>query len=235
MAELRTARVGRHEIVIALRSTGCFARRVVPIDVDQEVKQNQRSLPARGGKYQAEPGASGLLDDVVFRQQSLSKLGADEIGIAIHAAGLNFKDVMITMGLLGDRAASGGLTGRNLGLEVSGRVMEVGQDVSGIQCGDQVMGRVSNGIAGYAVAKQDLVLPIPSSLSVAQAASVQTTFFTAYYGLVYLARLTAGETVLIHSAAGGVGSAAIQIAKLVEARVYARNTFSTSRGSCHGS
>ncbi|KAI9039457.1 Acyl transferase/acyl hydrolase/lysophospholipase [Aspergillus affinis] len=220
-AELRTVRVGRHKTVVAFRSKGCFARRVVPLDVDQEVKRNQRSLPARGGKYQAEPDASGSLDNVILRQQSFSKLDTDEIGIEVHAAGLNFKDVMNAMGLLGNRAASGGLTGRNLGLEVSGRVIEVGQNVSGIQCGNYIMARVSNGIAGYAVGKEDLVLSIPSSLSVAQAASVQITFFTAYYGLVYLARLTAGETVLIHSVADGVGSAAIQIAKLVGARVYA--------------
>ncbi|KAI9036258.1 Acyl transferase/acyl hydrolase/lysophospholipase [Aspergillus affinis] len=221
-AELRTVRVGRHETVVALRSKGCFVRRIVAVDVEQEGRKNQRSLPARGGRYQAQPDPNGSFDSVVLRQQPFQKPGPDEVGIEVHAVGLNFKDVMNAQGLLGERAASGSLAGgQNLGLEIAGRVADIGQNVKGIERGAPVMARVSNGIAGYVVASRDLVVPVPSSLSLTQAACVQIIFLTAYYALVYLARLTSGESVLVHSAADGVGIAAIQIAKLFGARVYA--------------
>ncbi|PLN77506.1 fatty acid synthase S-acetyltransferase [Aspergillus taichungensis] len=118
-----------------------------------------KSLPARGGK-----------------QQSFSQLGPDEVGIEVHAAGLSYRDVLNAMGSLSDRAISGGLTGQNLGLEVSGH----------IDRGALVMARVPNGISGYAVTRYDLVAPVPSSLSVTQAACVLVSGTTAYYALEYL-------------------------------------------------
>src|SRR5699024_3919796 len=108
-----------------------------------------------------------------------------------------------------------------LGLEIVGRVTEVGNQVYDIQVGDPVMAQVSSDLGGFAVVDHYLCLPIPSTMSFTQAASVPVAFLTVYSSLVYLGRLTAGESVLIHSAAGGAGAAAIQIAKLVGARVYA--------------
>ena len=220
-AELQTLRFGRHETVVALRDKDRFVRRIVPVDVEKEEKLTLRSLPARGGKYQAERGHNGGLDNLVLRQQAFSQLGPDEVGIEVHAAGLSYKDVLNAMGSLSDRATSDGLTGQNLGLEVSGRVTEIGKDVKDIDRGALVMARVPHGISGYAVTNYDLVAPVPSSLSVTQAACVLVSNTTAYYALEYLGRLTAGESILIHSGAGGVGIAAMQIAKHIGARVYA--------------
>jgi acyl transferase domain-containing protein/NADPH:quinone reductase-like Zn-dependent oxidoreductase/surfactin synthase thioesterase subunit len=220
-AELQTIRIGCHETVVALRPEGRYVRRIVAVNLEEQEKQNQISLPARGGKYHAECNTNGSLDGVILRQHSLPNIGPDEVGIEVHAAGLNFKDVMNSMGLLSDRVTSIGLTGQTLGSDVAGLVTDIGENVTDIEYGTPVMARVLNGIAGYAVASRDLVMPIPSSLSVTQAACVPTTFTAAYYALVHLGRLAPGETVLVHSGAGGIGSAAIQIAKLIGARVYA--------------
>lgn len=98
--------------------------------------------------------------------------------------------------------------------------MEVGDEVHDMNIGDPVMAQAPSGFGRFAVVRRSLCVPIPSAVSFPQAASLPAAFVTAYYFLVYLGRLTAGESILIHSAAGGVGVAAIQIAKLVGARVY---------------
>ncbi|KAA8645449.1 Type I Polyketide synthases (Type I PKS) [Aspergillus tanneri] len=90
-AELRTTRLGRHETVVAIRSEGRFFRRILPIDPDDEEKQNIRMLPARGGNYLAEPVPSGTLEDVLLRQQPPPNLGVEDVGIEVYAAGLNYK------------------------------------------------------------------------------------------------------------------------------------------------
>jgi acyl transferase domain-containing protein len=92
-AELQTIRIGRHETVVALRSEGRFVRRIAAVEIEEEENRKQSSLPERGGKYHAERSINGSLDGIILRQQSFPKLGPDEVGIEVHAAGLNFKDV----------------------------------------------------------------------------------------------------------------------------------------------
>ncbi|KAJ5369424.1 hypothetical protein N7509_014036 [Penicillium cosmopolitanum] len=219
--ELRTFRLGNHESVVAIRPEGRFFRRIVAVDTEEEEKRTQILLPARGGKYFSEPDPNGSLDNIVLRQQPRENLGPDDVGIEVHAAGINFKDIMNGLGLLSERAISGGLAGQKLGLEIAGRVMMTGENVQDIDIGTSVMARVSNGLGGFAIAHRNLLMPIPSSLEFSQAACLPAAFITAYYALAYLGRLASGESVLIHSAAGGVGMAAIQVAKHIGARVYA--------------
>lgn len=154
--ELRTARLSRHESVVAIRPAGRFFRRIEPVDLEEEERQNQIVLPARGGKYQAEASSSGKFDDIVFRQQHSRVLGANEVGVEVHATGLNFKDVMNAMGLLSERATSGGLAGQKLGLEIAGRIMEVGDEVHNMKIGDPVMAQAPSGFGGFAVVNQSL-------------------------------------------------------------------------------
>ena len=87
--------------------------------------------------------------------------------------------------------------------------------------GARVMARVSNGLGGFATANYNLVLILPTP-TFAQAACLPVAYITAYYALAYLGRLTSGGSVLIHSVGGGVGIAAIQIARLLGARVFAK-------------
>jgi NADPH:quinone reductase-like Zn-dependent oxidoreductase/surfactin synthase thioesterase subunit/NADP-dependent 3-hydroxy acid dehydrogenase YdfG/acyl carrier protein len=143
------------------------------------------------------------------------------VEIAVQAAALNFKDIMNAMGLLPANAVAGGLTGQRLGLEVAGRVLRMGRLVTHVQIGDEVIARVAEGFSGRVIAPQHCVARRPACLTPPQAAAVPVVFITAWYALCHLARMARGETVLLHSAAGGVGGAAIQLAQRAGAIVIA--------------
>jgi myxalamid-type polyketide synthase MxaB len=118
---------------------------------------------------------------------------------------------------------------RFLGLECAGIIISVGSEVTNFKPGDEVMAVAHNSFSQYLVVNSQLAIHKPASLSLIEAATIPVTFLTAYYTLVYLAKLQPGEKVLIHAAAGGVGLAAIQIAQDIGAEIYA--TASTSKWS----
>ncbi|WP_443046817.1 SDR family NAD(P)-dependent oxidoreductase [Streptomyces sp. NBC_00247] len=140
------------------------------------------------------------------------QLGEGQVRIAVRAAGLNFRDVMIALGMYPDRAL--------IGSEGAGVVVEVGPGVTDLAPGDAVLGLLSGGVGPTSVTDRELVTRMPEGWSFAQAASVPIVFLTAYYGLVDLAGLRSGESVLVHAAAGGVGMAAVQLARHLGAEVY---------------
>ncbi len=150
----------------------------------------------------------------------LAPLQDGEIEIDVRAAGLNFRDVMYAMGLLPDEAIEDGFCGPALGMELSGVVVRTGPGVE-FTAGDAVIAIAPASFANRARTKAFAVTRKPPEWSFAAAATIPTAFFTAYYSLVELARLQPGERVLIHGAAGGVGIAAIQIAKHLGAEVLA--------------
>ncbi|GAA2024658.1 type I polyketide synthase [Polymorphospora rubra] len=141
-------------------------------------------------------------------------LGPYEVRVDVRAAGLNFRDVLNALGLYpGDPGPPGG--------EAAGVVTEVGAEVTDLRPGDPVLGVFVGGFGPVAVTDRRLLVPKPERWSWAQAASVPVVFLTAYHGLVDLAELRAGEAVLVHAAAGGVGMAAVQLARHLGAQVYA--------------
>ncbi|MFC8906802.1 SDR family NAD(P)-dependent oxidoreductase, partial [Micromonospora sp. NPDC057140] len=139
-------------------------------------------------------------------------LPAGQVRVAMRASGLNFRDVVLTLGMVPDQEV--------LGNEGAGVVLDVGPGVTGVAPGDRVMGLFSGSFASIAVTDHRLVTRIPDGWSYAEAAAVPVVFLTAWYGLVELARLDAGESVLVHAATGGVGMAAVQIARHLGAKVY---------------
>ncbi|WP_229700163.1 type I polyketide synthase [Streptomyces kronopolitis] len=142
-----------------------------------------------------------------------AELGAGEVRIAVRAAGLNFRDVLNALGMYpGDAVA--------LGIEGAGVVTEVGPGVTGFAPGDRVMGLFTQSFGPRAVADARTLARVPEGWSFAQAASVPVVFLTAYYALVDLGELQAGESVLVHAAAGGVGMAAVQLARHLGAEVF---------------
>jgi acyl transferase domain-containing protein/surfactin synthase thioesterase subunit/NADPH-dependent curcumin reductase CurA/NADP-dependent 3-hydroxy acid dehydrogenase YdfG len=219
--ELRYNSVEGCDTVVALRHAGRFARRILLIDKADAESRSTVSLPACGGAYVCSSDMSGSLDGLSIRRQAPPVLQSNEVSIEVHAAGVNFKDVMNAMGLLAERTVSGSLAGQRLGLEIAGRVLNTGTDVKDLASGDAVMARVANGFAGRVVASRDLIAPMPASLTFAEAACIPVVYVTAYYALAHLARLESGEIVLVQSGAGGVGIAAIQLAKRLGARVFA--------------
>lgn len=164
---------------------------------------------------------SGRLDDVVAVSIPREKPRSDEVEIQVCAAGINFKDVLKARGLLDPANLQGNYRGPSLGLECAGRIVSVGTDVEGLQVGDEVFGFASGAFGSYAITKAELVRPKPRTWSFEEAASFPVAYVTAWYGLHELAHLRSGETVLIHAATGGVGQAAVHVARMLGAHVMA--------------
>ncbi|MFC8175606.1 SDR family NAD(P)-dependent oxidoreductase [Streptomyces sp. NPDC057325] len=159
----------------------------------------------RDGNWRLATGGSGSADDLVRRPVPERPLGHHEVRIAVRAAGLNFRDAMLALGMYPGEA--------ELGTEAAGVVLATGDGVVGLAPGDRVMGLVSGGIGPVAVTDHRLLAPIPDGIDFARAATVPAVFLTAYYALSDLADARPGQWLLVHSAAGGVGGAAIQLAR----------------------
>ena len=132
----------------------------------------------------------------------------------MRTAGLNFRDVLNALGVY---AGSAGL----LGHEFAGTVVAKGDRVSHLSVGDEVMGIAEGAFASYVTTGAAGVARKPELLSHEEAATIPMAFLTAHYALIHLAKLARGERVLIHSAAGGVGMAAVQIARKAGAEIFA--------------
>jgi polyketide synthase 12 len=126
---------------------------------------------------------------------------------------VNFRDVLIGLGMI---PGFGGIGGEGAGV-----VTQVGPDVTGVAVGDRVMGLFGGAFGPVAVADARSVVAMPDGWDFRDAAGVGVAFLTAWYGLVDLAGLGSGDTVLVHAATGGVGRAAVQIARHLGAEVYA--------------
>jgi len=172
---------------------------------------------ARDDDFRIVSTPSGLLGDLRPRVADRRAPGVGEVQLEVTAAGLNFSDVLKAMNLYPGQQP-GPLA---LGAECAGRVTAVGPDVTDLAVGDRVMAVAQGSMAGHATTARHLVVPVPDGLDDAQAAAVPIAFLTAVHCLDHLARLEAGETVLIHSATGGVGLAALQVARRAGARVFA--------------
>ncbi|HEV7648186.1 MAG TPA: SDR family NAD(P)-dependent oxidoreductase, partial [Actinophytocola sp.] len=136
------------------------------------------------------------------------------VRIDVRAAGVNFRDVLSALGMYPGEPGP-------LGAEAAGVVAEVGPDVTGVRPGDRVAALVPGGFGPEVVADHRCVTRVPDGWSFTDAASVPAVFLTALYALSDLASLRSGESVLIHAGAGGVGMAAIQLARRAGAEVFA--------------
>ncbi|KFY12772.1 hypothetical protein V492_03668 [Pseudogymnoascus sp. VKM F-4246] len=158
----------------------------------------------------------GNLDSVHFGEVNAepSALPDGMVEVEIHAAGISYKDVVVTLGTApGDETA--------LGNEAAGVVTKVAQGVSGLSVGDHVVVFDKGCFANRIHTRPGRIHRIPDSMTFEEAATIPTAYITAIHALLDHASLSVGQSVLIHSAAGGVGIAAIQIAQSVGAEVYA--------------
>jgi NADPH:quinone reductase-like Zn-dependent oxidoreductase/acyl carrier protein len=199
------ALAGLGEPQLAVRAGQLLAPRLVPVTV-----------PALAGQDAWRLGSDrkGSLQDLALVPSDGGRpLEPGEVRVGVRAAGLNFRDVLIALGLYPGEAP--------LGSEAAGIILEVGPGVTGLSAGDRVLGMVPDCFGPVAVADARLLVPVPDGWSFARAASVPVAFLTACYGLTDLAGLRPGEKVLIHAAAGGVGTAAVQLARHLGAEVFA--------------
>lgn len=171
----------------------------------------------------------GRLDSFAWEIDQRREPGDQEIEIEVAAVGLNFRDILVGLGILDDDLLGAGLTAASLGFECTGIVKRVGKTASRLKVGDRVMGFAKDVFASHIVAEEWQFFAVPDSMSLEAAASIPVAFATAWYALIERARLKAGEDVLIHGGAGGVGLAAIQIAKRAGARVLATASNQTRR------
>jgi NADPH:quinone reductase-like Zn-dependent oxidoreductase len=145
------------------------------------------------------------------------ELGAGQVRIAVAASGINFADVMARMGLYQDAPK----TPCVVGYEVAGTILELGEGVEGLNHGERVLaGTKFGGYASQVVVPAADVVPLPEALSFEQGAAIPVNYGTAWAALIGYGSLQPGERVLVHSAGGGVGIAATQIAKRSGAEVY---------------
>ncbi|XP_035669035.1 highly reducing polyketide synthase 40-like [Branchiostoma floridae] len=188
---------------------------LTPRLVKTSISDGISTSPSESWALDIAPGKTGTLDDMAFYGQASTSLSDNEVKVKVHAAGLNFKDVMMALGLL-----EGLKLQTQFGLECSGTVVEVGNDVKRIKVGDEVIAFGDHCFASHVTCDEHFVMAKPSHISWADAAGFSMVYITAYYALIERARLQEGQTLLIHSACGGVGQAAIQVAGMVGARVF---------------
>lgn len=162
-------------------------------------------------RFKLQIGSAGSLDTLFFVDDNAGPLADDEIEIEVKATGLNFKDIVVTMGQLAQPY---------IGIECSGVVSSVGKDVKSTQVGQRVMALPLGAYSTYARCKATSAAPIPENMSFEVAATVPVVFSTAYYALFDLGRIQANERLLIHAGAGGVGQSAIMLAQMVGAEVF---------------
>ncbi len=184
---------------------------------------------SRGGALTLTAGPTGGLHSLGWVSRATRALGPGEIEIEVHAAGLNFRDVMWAMGLLPEEALIDGFAGATYGLECAGVVRAVGAGVTSLTIGDRVMALAPAALGTRVVTTAEAAVPLPAGLGFVAAATLPVAFITVIYALGHLAQLEAGEHVLVHAAAGGVGLAAIQYAKHRGAVVIATAGSKTKR------
>jgi acyl transferase domain-containing protein/NADPH:quinone reductase-like Zn-dependent oxidoreductase/SAM-dependent methyltransferase len=155
----------------------------------------------------------GRLGTLQWTSRPHRAVGNDEVEIDIQAVGMNFKDVLIAMGIVGS-------TSGTFGLEGSGIVRKIGSDVTDVAIGDRVFALGPGCFSTSQVVLASRCVKIPDDLSFEDAATMPCVFITVIYSLLYIGRLEKGMSVLIHSACGGVGISAIQICRMIGAEIY---------------
>ncbi|MGO8963784.1 MAG: SDR family NAD(P)-dependent oxidoreductase [Mycobacterium sp.] len=197
--------VGCGEPQIVVRAGVVYGARLTPVGSGSVLE-----LPA--GEWRLAAGSGGTLEDLVVQSCPPVELAAGQVRVAVAAVGVNFRDVLVALGMYPGAA--------QLGAEGAGVVVEVGPGVTGLAVGDAVMGIL--GVAGSEAAVDErLVVRVPQGWSLVEAAGVPVVFLTAYYALSDLAGVLAGQRVLVHAAAGGVGMAAVQLARYWGLEVFA--------------
>jgi acyl transferase domain-containing protein/NADPH:quinone reductase-like Zn-dependent oxidoreductase/NAD(P)-dependent dehydrogenase (short-subunit alcohol dehydrogenase family)/acyl carrier protein len=172
-----------------------------------------------------ESRSRGQLDALRFVPFAAPICGAGDVLIEVKAAGLNFRDVLKALALYPGEAPDA----RFYGDEVAGIVKAVGDEVKHVSPGDKVFGLAVFGLATHALARAADIRRIPRGLSFEEAVTLPVAFMTAWHALETVARLRAGERILVHAGAGGVGMAAIQIANYLGADVIATAGSPTKR------
>ncbi len=200
---------GSAEDHVAFRDGRRYVARLLQHSAEGVPEQSAASQPVR-----LEITARGVLDNLRLQPAARRQPGPGEIEIEVKATGLNFRDVLNALGLYPGEAGA-------LGHECAGIVAAVGPGVTGLAPGDAVLAVALGSFSTFVTTPAALAIRKPARLTFAEAATIPITFLTASYALRRLAQLQPRERVLIHAAAGGVGLAAVQLARQIGAEIFA--------------
>ncbi|KAI9658048.1 MAG: Type I Iterative PKS [Bathelium mastoideum] len=178
------------------------------------VRQKLRTVTSKEIPLKLEIAKFGLLQSLQWVQQKPNTLVGDQVEVELRAVGLNFKDVLVCMGVVEG-------TKEGLGLEGSGIIRNVGPDVQDLRIGDRVCMFEHGCFSTRMITSSQAVAKIPDDLSFEEAATMPCVYVTVIHSLITVGQLKKDQTILIQSACGGVGLAAIQIAKMIGAQIFA--------------
>ncbi|MEX2579662.1 MAG: amino acid adenylation domain-containing protein [Verrucomicrobiales bacterium] len=200
---------GEHEV--AFRDNNRFARRVHRVKSDElpprlrnAVREDGTVLP-----YRLQIDKPGILTNLSLNETNRRDPEPDEIEIQVKAGGINFRDVMKALGIY----PGSPVDLKWFGDDFSGTVVRTGSNVDDLKPGDNVVGMAPYCFRSYVTVHRGMVFRKPDSMSFVEAATLPTVFLTSHYAINELARMEKGESILIHAGTGGVGQAAIQVAK----------------------
>ncbi|MGW3233586.1 SDR family NAD(P)-dependent oxidoreductase, partial [Kitasatospora sp. NPDC001095] len=199
------------EFQLAVRDGKVYAPRLVRAAAATELL----TPPPGTEHWRLDVRSKGSLSDLALlpAPEAGAPLAPGEVRVRVRAAGLNFRDVLIGLGMYpGDEAQIGG--------EAAGVVLETGPGVTSVAVGDRVMGLFPSAVGPAAVTDHRWLTRMPRGWSFTDASVVPVVFLTAFYGLTDLARVREGESLLVHAATGGVGQAALQLARHWGLEVY---------------
>ena len=200
----------RDEDKVAFRSGRRYVARIAACGVVEE-KQTAAEIPE---VYELATSSPGILDNLSLHPAQRRAPASGEVEIEVHATGVGFRDVLMALGRYpGDS--------RIFGYECAGTIVNVGQGVDQLSVGQRVMAVGPGSYSTFLTIAQEYVVPIPEGLSEFEAATLPSAFLTAHYALNRLGKIQAGESVLIHTATGAVGLAAVQLAQHAGAEIFA--------------
>jgi NADPH:quinone reductase-like Zn-dependent oxidoreductase/acyl carrier protein len=197
---------------IAFREGRRFVARLVP--AAGAPSPSRAATPFNEAPRVLDIAERGVLDHLQWKAAARRAPGPGEVEIGVAATGLNFRDVLNALGMYEGPAGP-------FGTECAGTVVGIGPGVADFKVGDEVMAFGGDTFRTFVTLPAALVTRKPSGLSLEEAATIPATFLTAFHALTTLALMSAGDRVLIHAAAGGVGLAAVQLAQRAGAEIFA--------------
>jgi acyl transferase domain-containing protein/NADPH:quinone reductase-like Zn-dependent oxidoreductase len=195
---------------IARRPDGRFVERLVR---RRDAEQREQPIAVQGRAYDLDITSRGILDNLHWREVGRRSPGPNEVEIEVEATGLNFRDVLNSLGLYPGAPP--------FGAECAGRIVAIGEGVHDLHIGQRVVAAAPESFRRFVTVASRFVRACPARLTAMEAATIPIAFVTACFGLEHVAKLSRGERVLIHAAAGGVGLAAIQVARSAGAEIFA--------------
>jgi len=211
-----------YEEEIAERDGQCYVPRLIRTITADAI--SEPLLSCEGTAVALKSNSLGILDNLDFQEIPRRTPAKNEVELTVEAVGLNFKDVLMAMGTYAGETT-------DFGQECAGTIVGVGTGVRNLQVGDRVFGPVIGSFGSHVTCDAAIVSSIPAEMSFESAAALPVVFMTAYATLVKIAGLRSGLSVLIHSAGGGIGMAAVWLCRHFGAEIFATAGNETKRNS----